>query len=247
MARRPVFVPEPDGHYLVRETLVDFEWHPGFSVAQKQRSVRALHEAARRSQRHERILEVSTKSNEPLGRQLSAFELQKSLPDDSFRTCLEAAFQASKVFLDGDHRTQLSEIYSNRDARDVKRIMRPWRSIPLEHFRFGAEEWPLEPKSAFYDWLYVRALCEHERSSEIQREITQYDAFTDIEFNPKKSFNCQARSCALFAALAWRSALDQTETRSMFLRLLANHDYGCTLDALLPSSAQEDGRETGQG
>ena len=171
---------------------------PGFSVAQKQRSVRALHEAARRSQRHERILEVSTKSDEPLGRQLSAFELQKALPDDSFRTCLEAAFQASKVFLDGDHHTQLSEIYRNRDARDVKRIMRPWRSIPLEHFRFGAEEWPLEPKSAFYDWLYVRALCEHERSTDIKRKITQYDAFTDIEFNPRKSFNCQARACALF-------------------------------------------------
>ena len=27
-----------------------------------------------------------------------------------------------------------------------------------------------------------------------------YDAFTDIEFNPKKSYNCQAYSAALFKA-----------------------------------------------
>ena len=233
MARRPVFVPEPDGRGLVRETLVEFEWHPGFSVAQKQRSIRAFHEAARHSHQHRRILEVSTKGEEPLGRQLSAFELQKTLPDDSFRVCLEAAFQASKVFLDGDQCTQLSELYRNRDARDVKRIMRPWQSIPLTHFRFGAEEWPLEPKSAFYDWLYIRALCEHERSDEIQREIVQYDGFTDIEFNPRKSFNCQARSCALFVAIAKRSALDKTETRDAFLKLLADQNYGRNHDALL--------------
>lgn len=28
-----------------------------------------------------------------------------------------------------------------------------------------------------------------------------HDCFTDIEFNPKKSLNCQARSCALAVAL----------------------------------------------
>lgn len=233
MARRPVFVPKAEGHGLVRETFVDFEWHPGFSVVQKQRSVRALHEAARHSHQDWRILEVSTKGEEPLGRHLSAFELQKTLPGDSFRVCLEAAFQASKVFQDGDQRTQLSELYSNADARDVKRIMRPWQPVPLTHFRFGTEEWPLEPKSAFYDWLYVRALCEHERSKELQREIIQYDAFTDIEFNPRKSFNCQARSCALFVALAKRSALDKTKTRDAFLKLLRDQDYGRNDDTLL--------------
>ena len=226
MARRPVFMPESDGRGLVRETLVEFEWHAGFSVAQKQRSIRALHEAARHSHQDRRILEVSTKAEEPLGRQLSAFELRKTLPDDNYRACLEAAFQGSKVFQDGDHCTQLSELYRNPDARDVKRIMRPWQSIPLRHFRFGTEEWPLEPKSAFYDWLYVRALCEHERSSEIQQEITQFDGFTDIEFNPRKSFNCQARSCALFVALSKRSALDETKRRDTFLQLLADQDYG---------------------
>ena len=193
-------------------------------------SGRGAHSGRSGSRRRTRgILEVSTKAEEALGRQLSAFELQKKLPDDDYRVCLEAAFQSSKVFLDGDQRTQLSELYRNRDGRDVKRIMRPWQSIPLSHFKFGDEEWPLEPKSAFYDWLYIRALCEHELSDQIQQNIVQYDGFTDIEFNPRNSFNCQARSCALFVAISRRSALHKTETRDAFLKLLEEHDYGRTL------------------
>ena len=32
----------------------------------------------------------------------------------------------------------------------------------------------------------------------IEEDLNEFDAFTDIEFNPKRSFNCQAKSCALF-------------------------------------------------
>ena len=58
------------------------------------------------------------------------------------------------------------------------------------------------------------------------RGLQEHDAFTDIEFNPKKSFNCQARSCALFVALTMRSALDQTKTREEFLGILEEFGYG---------------------
>ena len=232
MASRPVFLLEELA--LVREKLVKFEWHPGFSVAQKQRSIRALHQAADRdSPQPRQYLEVSTKSEATLGTQLSAFSLQKTVPG-GFRTCLEAAFQGSKVFHEGaGGDRQLSDLYWNRDGKDVKRIMRPWHEVTLKRFRFGDEAWPLEPKSAFYDWLYIRALCEHERRDEIRQELDQYDAFTDIEFNPARSFNCQARSCALFVALDRRSALDRTETRDGFLELLAEHDYGQASRSLL--------------
>lgn len=30
------------------------------------------------------------------------------------------------------------------------------------------------------------------------KEFLTFELFTDIEFNPKKSINCQARSCALY-------------------------------------------------
>ena len=223
MAKRPVFL--PDSKCLVREEVVEFKWYPGFSFEQKRRSIRALHVAAQDSLGNPRLLEVSTKSDasgESLGQKLSAFRLRKTLPGGE-ATCLEAAFQGSKVFADGN---QLTELYSNHSGRDVKRIMRAWQRIPLTGFRFGTEDWPLDPKSAFYDWLYIRAVLEHPQSDEIISGLQEHDAFTDIEFNPKKSFNCQARSCALLVALTMRSALDQTRTREGFLGILEEFGYG---------------------
>jgi hypothetical protein len=58
-------------------TIVSFQlpWHPGFSIQQKRRNVSDLHAAAARSGCSP-VLEVSTKSEEPLGQHLSAFSLK---------------------------------------------------------------------------------------------------------------------------------------------------------------------------
>ncbi|MFP3398368.1 hypothetical protein SB749_18775, partial [Brevibacterium sp. SIMBA_078] len=62
------------------------------------------------------------------------------------------------------------------------------------------------PKTLFYDWLYLNALSLNE---ELIKEVIKYDAFTDIEFNPGKSINCQARSVALFVALYKTGELEE--------------------------------------
>ena len=91
-------------------------------------------------------------------------------------------------------------------------------------------EWPLTPKTAFYDWLYVRALRELARSDgQIDRSLRRYQAFTDIEFNPAKSVNCQARSCALYVALLQQDDpqyLDHLGDRDEFLEMLNRRGYG---------------------
>ena len=66
-------------------------------------------------------------------------------------------------------------------------------------------EWPLIPKTAFYDWLYLKALLPHK---EYLEKLFKYKGFTDIEFNPKKSINCQARTCALLVSLMKLDSLD---------------------------------------
>ncbi len=38
--------------------------------------------------------------------------------------------------------------------------------------------------------------------------LGNYEWFTDIEFNPKKSINCQARSVAIYKLLQTRSMFD---------------------------------------
>ena len=41
----------------------------------------------------------------------------------------------------------------------------------------------LNPKTIFYDWLYINAVLENPL---LAAELLKYNAFTDIEFNPKK-------------------------------------------------------------
>ena len=50
----------------------------------------------------------------------------------------------------------------------------------------------------FYSWLYFIALNQNKK---LKTEILNYDAFTDIEFNPEKSLNCQAYSAALYSSM----------------------------------------------
>src|SRR5258708_4970548 len=53
-----------------------------------------------------------------------------------------------------------------------------------------------------------------------------YAGFTDIEFNPSKSINCQARSCALFVSLMKNNKLQQAVASPQeFTQLISHYDY----------------------
>lgn len=65
---------------------------------------------------------------------------------------------------------------------------------------------PRTPPTAFYDWLYINAVL---RSHIDRSTIRSYDGFTDIEFNSRKSLNCQARACAQFVSMLRRKLLDE--------------------------------------
>lgn len=45
--------------------------------------------------------------------------------------------------------------------RDAKRDPRLQASGRLTGFRFNGSSFPLEPKTAFYDWLYINAIYPH--------------------------------------------------------------------------------------
>jgi hypothetical protein len=64
----------------------------------------------------------------------------------------------------------------------------------------------LEPKTLFYDWIYINAL---NKKPNLYKKIINYNAFTDIEFNPERSINCQAKSVALFIALYKQGVLNE--------------------------------------
>lgn len=220
MAERPIFVPAPESPELVKEIPMRLAWHPGFAASQKKKNISALHEAGARAG-YAPLLEVSTKSDEMLGQRLSAFNLKvKSTALGAMP--LEQAFQGSKIF---DRGGPFTDLYTVENVRDAKRDARLRESGILRGFRFDDVSFPSEPKTAFYDWLYVTALYEHREW--LRRHILKYAGFTDIEFNPERSINCQARSCALLVTLLKNDWIDEAASSpEAFLRFLANTEYG---------------------
>ncbi len=199
MADRPVFVPRETGVRLVDEVRVQFTWHSGMAPSQKKKNIVALHENAAK-QGLSPLLEISSKSEEEVGRRLSAFSLK--LKFNSTQTTVECAYQGSKVFERGGPFNDLYAVGS----RDAKRDQRLQESGRLIGFRFQDQDYPLSPTTAFYDWLYFLALYPHR---EWLKRLQQRVGFTDIEFNPQRSLNCQARSCAAFLALQKRGLLNE--------------------------------------
>ena len=211
MARRPVFVPESDKPY-VSELSLDFEYFPGFSIQQKQRSVASLHASYVDKFPSSRVLEVSSKSERDIGVRLSAFNLMIEHPGCGSYS-VECAFQASKVFLHGGPFVDLLDA-SSRAAKTDRRLR---ESGELVAFRYCEHEFPLEPKTYFYDWLYASALC---RDDKLVEQVMMFDAFTDIEHNPERSINCQARSVAKVVGLARAGLLeDALQSPHTFLEL----------------------------
>ena len=211
MARRPVFVPESDKPY-VSELSLDFEYFPGASIQQKQRSVASLHASYVDRFPSSRVLEVSSKSERDIGVQLSAFNLMIEHPGRGSYS-VECAFQASKVFLHGGPFVDLF----NASSRAAKTDRRLRESGELVGFRYLTDQFPLDPKTYFYDWLYASALCRHDKLVE---QVMMFDAFTDIEHNPERAINCQARTVAKVVGLARAGLLaDALQSPRAFLEL----------------------------
>jgi len=218
MAKRPIFVPSPNKPELVSEVYCQVRWNSGFAPIQKKRNIVALHAAAAELG-FAPLLEVSTKSESPLGQYLSAFNLKVSTRKFG-EIPMECAFQGSKVFAQGG---PFTDLYAAKTARDARADHRLHVSGHLVGFNFEGVSFPLEPKTAFYDWLYINAIYP---SWQQFSALKEYAGYTDIEFNPYRSVNCQARSCALFVALVTKSLLDEAMAGPRtFVELLSNYSY----------------------
>ncbi|MCI8527764.1 MAG: hypothetical protein HFH82_01185 [Lachnospiraceae bacterium] len=175
----------------------EFSWNGGFAVVQKQKNISALHEQIQ-IKYGEKALEVSSKSTEALGRQIGAFHLKRK------GVYIENIFQAAKKYENGGPFLDMLEMM----PKEAKRDERHHNSGKLVSFVLEDVEWPLEPMTAFYDYIYIMALKEHYGET---LDLGEYHWFTDIEFNPKKSVNCQARSAAIYQLLREMKCFDRVE------------------------------------
>lgn len=143
-------------------------------------------------------LEVSSKSNNEIGKKLSAFNLKNK--DGLTVECL---FQASKKFENGGPYLGLLNAPSNKSKKDNRLN----NSGKLVAFVKDGKEYPLIPRTAFYDYLYISVLMENK---DLWDEIDKNNAFSDVWFNPDEKINCQAEAVAIFKGLRQSGNLENT-------------------------------------
>lgn len=212
MAIRPVFVVSDEQQLFIKEN-VEFQFFSGFSEQQKKKSINSLHQAYLNNNKTAKILEISSKSEAELGVKLSAFNLMITTKSDKTFS-VESAFQSSKVFEHGGPYKDLL-LVSSRQAKKDGRLKNSGKLIA---FQIDGKTFSTEPKTYFYNWLYINALHLHDDLSE---KVLYYDAFTDIEFNPQKSINCQAEAVAIYVSLHRQGLLkDALKGKDKFLEIV---------------------------
>jgi hypothetical protein len=236
-AKRPFFAAKSADKegciYFEKE--VEFDWHKGMSWQVRQRSSLAMAQVIEEMypKTKGRVLEVSTKSsNYELGFALSAMNLMYTDLETQEMHPIENWFQSSKQFsrqgeafgpytelLNVDPISAKRFVNSKLDKKTAEqyadnvvfnRIQNEIKGTNLSSFVFQGKNYKTEPKSGFYDYIYVRALNQNQ---ELANAIKDYTVFTDIEFNPTLRgkvirYNTQARACAIFVALSNRALLD---------------------------------------
>lgn len=230
MVKRPLFVSCVDGPVYVQAIPITFQWHAGMAESQRKKSLAEFHRAVHAARPDLRVLEVSRFAQSHFGVALSAFNLSFVTKGRAREISVECAFQASKVFTGGGPFIDLLDASS----LDAKRDPRLKNSGNLISFHFFGRDWSIEPQTAFYDWLYLNAL---KNRPALADAVLEYDAFTDIAFNPEKSINCQAGAVALFVALSRRGLLNSA--------LAGPEAYLATLRAAVVSNARQDDLKQG--
>ena len=200
MAKRPAWTIRNDK--IVHDDF-EFEWNGGFAVSQKQKNIKNLHNAIKRITEEE-ALEISSKGLIQRGKDIGAFSLKLN------SAYLENVFQSSKKYEQGGPFLDLLEVL----PKEAKRDERHKNSGKLVGFEKNGEIWPLEPKTLFYDYIYVTAMVENYG---YDYDLSDYDWFTDIEFNPNKSINCQARSAVIYKLLQIKNMFQVLESREKWI------------------------------
>lgn len=185
--------------FIVKENRIiekeyEFDFFGGFAITQKQKTIESFHLSISLKDTYN-ILEVSRKSKNQLGNQLSAFNLLITINNNKYP--LECVYQSSKIF---NRTIQFYECLTLTPLESKKLVQTKVKEfgLVLSGFNFFGIEFPISPSTLFYDYIYVLALSQN---LDIANQITDYNCFTDIEFNHKKQFASQARSCAIYKYL----------------------------------------------
>lgn len=193
MAERYIYYVDQNNQY--HKEFVSFDWFPGFAKSQYQKSSESLIKNFHKKYPNYHTLEVSSASSSRVGVAASAFNLKMKIRNEKYT--VEQLFQAGKVFENNGSQMRLLG-YSPRYAK--KEIRSIGENDKLIGFQLFGKRFDLNPPTLFYNWLYVNALAQP-HNLKLSSKISEYDAFSDIHFNPGRSINTQAESCAFYVKL----------------------------------------------
>ena len=201
LRRKPIFEVSFDESQIFIRRDVKFKNTGESSPLRTQININNLHTAYLTKNPGRKILEISSKSESELGRSLSAFNLM--INDEGQQRSMEVSYQASKVFENGG---PFIDLLNNSSvwAKSDKRLKQSGKVIS---YLYKNKSFPIEPKTYFFNWLYVKTLAS-DFNKHLADQIIAYDAFTDIFYVPNKTTNCQAEAAAIYVSLRNKNLLE---------------------------------------
>lgn len=190
MALRMVYFPSNE-YPFYKEIPGEFEWVSGLNLKRKQMNITKLHDKIHSVFPDMKVLEISSKSMQNIGVELSALNLKMYLVSIGKMVSVENIYQGSKVYFDCNDLTDLYMVDPIKAKKDPRITS---RRCP-EYYILNGKRYDIDNHGSFYNAIYIQAL---EQNAGLANSLLQYDAFTDIEFNPKKSNCCQAKAAAIY-------------------------------------------------
>lgn len=181
---------------------IEFKWEPGISIAQKRRSCAHLHSALNYVYDLYPALDISSASLDPLGVALSAFNLKWR------GVSVECWYQGSKVYSIAGTQHHLYKV----DSLTAKKSMKKDNNGLLIGFNLEGVEYPMSPRTVFYDYIYLQGLMEFENRD----AILDYEVFTDVQATVDIDA-CQARTVCIYKLLHMQGKLDIIKDFDKFL------------------------------
>ena len=187
MATRPIYISTGIPEKPFIKKDIEFVWVKGMSKSQKMKRRDSLHNAIAKTKLYP-MNEVLEISTK------SNIELGINL----------SALNLTIKFPSGKEET-VEKIYQSSKVLD--------ENSKIIEFKYNNTIFEKDPYSMYYDYIYMLGLYMHK---EYHEELAKYSIFTDIEFNPNKMLNTQARAAAIWNTLYKNDITDIIESRDKF-------------------------------
>lgn len=233
MTIRPIYMPSYRHPYCDVWNAQLMQFVPNTTKERAQRNIQEVFRVFQKRFPDKKILEVSLFSPQiPLGTDLCPQFLCKKMESLDGMIPVESILHASKIFTGGGPYTDLF----TANPLEIKNDPRLRSSGILTSYTFEGEEYPIHPRTAFFDFIYMLALVEPQNHA-LTRELLQYDAFCDITYQETKDFVCPARSLTIFVSLMRQGLLQKVHTFEEYLTVVTGSNEKHTVTHVAQASA----------